>query len=171
MKPTLLILGSLVIFTLFGCKSNLQTSPQRTYKLSIVGQNSKVQFLFNESTDYSSLTSIKLPNWEGCEGMFRRGAFTDCTQKQLEQYINTQFQIPQLALDSVIEGKVGYQFQLDKEGNINNGKITKNPGGGLGEELERTLLAMPQLEPAKINADSYVATEITLEVFCDIVLR
>lgn len=171
MKPTLLILVSLVIFALYGCQSNLQTLPQRTYNLSIVGQNSKVQFLFDESTDYNSLTSIKLPNWEGCAGRFKRGAFTDCTRKQLEQYINDQFQIPQMALDSVIEGKVGYQFQLDKEGKINNGQIIKNPGGGLGEELERTLLAMPQLEPAQINADDYVAAEITLEIFCDIVLR
>jgi hypothetical protein len=159
------------MFTLFGCKPNPSTLSQRTYKLSIVGQNSKVQFLFKESTDYSSLMSIKLPNGTGCEGMCRRGAFTKCTQKKLEQYINTQFQIPRMALDSVIEGKVGYQFQLDEEDRINNGTITKNPGGGLGEELERTLLAIPQLEPAKINADSYVATEITLEVYCDIVLR
>lgn len=160
------------LFILSGCSKKLtQSSTQRTYKFVVIPQNSKIQFFFNDGMDYGALTNITLPNWEGCSGDYKRGAFTDCTRKSLENYINDQFQIPQIALDSVVEGKVGFQFRLDENGEISNGKITNNPGGGLAEEMERTLLSILQLKPAEINSGNFVASEITLEVYCDIVLR
>lgn len=170
-KSTIIIVLLIIITLLTSCKTTQNQLPQRTYNFKILTQNSKVQFLFKNETNYTALKSITLPNWEGCEGKFKRGAFSNCTAQKLEYYINEHFTIPQIALDSAIEGKIGYQFILDEKGIISEGKITKNPGAGLAEELQRTLAEMPQLEPAQINTGNEVATEITLEVFCDIVLR
>ncbi len=167
------LLGMVVILFLgmTACRTQLSEPLQRTYRFSVMSQHSSVQFLFNSSQSYGALSNITLPSWQGCDGQFKRGAFTECTRMALEQYINEEFQIPSPALDSVIEGKVKYQFVLNENGAIENGRIIKNPGSGLGEEMERTILSLTELEPARINAGDSVASEITLEVYCDIVLR
>ncbi|MGB1121485.1 MAG: energy transducer TonB [Saprospiraceae bacterium] len=43
-----------------------------------------------------------------------------------------------------IEGTVVVSFIVEKDEQLTNIKILRNPGGGLGEDVERIIKAMPQ---------------------------
>lgn len=154
-----------------GCKTSSYQVANPTYYFRVISQKTQAHLLFDKASA-TTLKQITLPNWKGCsESRFRRGAFTDCTRRNLEQYINETLVIPQEALAEKLEGYIEYQFRLNEDGSISDSQINKDIGKGLGAALATCMKESTQFQAATINEQETVATEIQLTVFCDIVLR
>ncbi len=167
---------TIILFAIFllisSCSTKeIQGTKSRTYRLNIIPSNSSVHFIFNGNETKKGLTKITLPNWVGCEDVLKKGPFSRCTANSLNNYFNSNLQIPPEALSSSLEGKTKVKFQLNKEGNVENIKILKDPGGGIGLEIQRLVQSLPPWESAQINEEENVATEIEMEIFFDLVLR
>jgi protein TonB len=64
-------------------------------------------------------------------------------------FLGKNIRYPEVAMDNGIEGTVTVSFVVEKDGSINNIKIVKDPGGGLGREAERVVKSMPKWKPGK----------------------
>ncbi len=77
-----------------------------------------------------------------------------CADKKMLEHIYMNVTYPYEARINGIEGTVVVSFIIEKDGQLTNIKILKNPGGGLGEDVERVIKAMPQnWRPAIINGE------------------
>ncbi len=66
-------------------------------------------------------------------------------QAGLENYITTNLEYPNTAIDNNIEGEVRVQFAVDNQGNISNvSTVGKKIGYGLEEEAIKVVSAMPK---------------------------
>lgn len=75
-----------------------------------------------------------------------------CADNKMLEFIYMNVTYPYEARINEIEGTVVVTFVIEKDGQLTNIKILKNPGGGLGEDVERVIKAMPaNWQPATIN--------------------
>lgn len=65
----------------------------------------------------------------------------------MRNFISSNLNYPIEAQDNGIEGRVAIQFVVDTDGSIVNINISRDPGGGLGEEGARVVRLMPKWSP------------------------
>lgn len=74
-----------------------------------------------------------------------------CTEKALIEYIMSCVKYTEIAKAGHIEGTVVAQFVVDKEGQVVDIKILREPGGGLGNSVLSVLSRMPKFKPGYQN--------------------
>lgn len=85
-------------------------------------------------------------------------------QSSLEDYITTNIQYPEDAIDNNVEGVVNVQFAVDEKGNVSNVSTVGNKlGYGLEEEAIKVVSNMPKWAPGKIKGKN-VKTWRTLPI-------
>jgi len=85
-------------------------------------------------------------------------------QSGLEDYINTNLQYPQQAIDNDVEGTVRVQFAVDDKGRVSNvSTLGEKLGYGLEEEAVKVVSNMPKWSPGLVNG-KVVKTWRTLPV-------
>ncbi len=164
----------LITFLLLSCGSskNYQGAKTRTYRLNVIPSKSSIHFPLGQTLSIKGgVQYFTLPAWNNCEESFVKGPFSKCTTIQLNQYFNSNLQIPEEALSNSLEGYTNVKFTIDKEGKIGKATIVKEPGGGIGPEMQRLVEALPQWKAAQINDGTTITTEMEMEVFFDLVLR
>jgi periplasmic protein TonB len=73
-------------------------------------------------------------------------------QDALANYINSNIEYPQDAIDNNIEGTVSVQFVVDEQGNISNVKTIGNKlGYGLEEQAVKVVTAMPRWTAGQVK--------------------
>ena len=82
----------------------------------------------------------------------------------LANYINTNLQYPEQAIDNNVEGTVHVQFVVDKNGNVSDVKTIGNKlGYGLDEEAVTVVSKLPKWTPGKVNGKN-VNTRVTIPI-------
>ncbi|RYY55002.1 MAG: energy transducer TonB [Chitinophagaceae bacterium] len=85
-------------------------------------------------------------------------------QSGLEDYINTNLQYPQQAIDNDVEGTVRVQFAIDEKGNVSNvTTLGEKLGYGLEEEALKVVKNMPKWSAGTVKGKG-VKTWRTLPV-------
>lgn len=69
--------------------------------------------------------------------------------KAMMEFLLKNVRYPETALDNAIEGTAVVQFVIEKDGSVSEVRVVRDPGGGLGEEAERVVKAMPRWKPGK----------------------
>lgn len=88
----------------------------------------------------------------GCEDMDRKSEERkSCAETAMMKFIQSSLEYPRLAVDVGIEGKVFVSFVVDVDGLIKDIEVTRDIGGGCGEEVVRVLHTLPQFHPAKMG--------------------
>lgn len=73
-------------------------------------------------------------------------------QSALENYINSNVEYPQEAMDNNIEGTVNVKFAIDENGNVKNAQVTGTRiGYGLEEAVVQMVSKMPKWTPGKVK--------------------
>ncbi|RZM12569.1 MAG: energy transducer TonB [Pedobacter sp.] len=73
-------------------------------------------------------------------------------QTALEDYINSNIEYPQNAIDNSVEGVVNVQFAVDEKGNVSNvSTVGPKVGYGLEEEAIRVVSKMPKWTPGTVK--------------------
>lgn len=77
----------------------------------------------------------------------------------LEAYLDANMQYPAEALKNKVEGKVVFQFVVDKDGCLSNIEMIKgkNLGNGIPEEAMRLIGNMPPWKPGRQNGKAVKA--------------
>jgi TonB family protein len=82
----------------------------------------------------------------------------------LSDYISTNLQYPEQAIDNNVEGTVQVQFVVDKNGSISDVKTVGNKlGYGLDEEAVTVVSKLPKWTPGKVNGKN-VKTRMTIPI-------
>jgi protein TonB len=85
-------------------------------------------------------------------------------QNAIDNYITSNIEYPQDAIDNNIEGVVNVQFGVDENGNISNVSTIGNKiGHGLEEEAIRVVSKMPKWTPGQVKGKN-VKTWRTLPI-------
>lgn len=91
----------------------------------------------------------QMPRFPGCEGIEGEHVVKkQCADQKMLSFIYDNIQYPQQALEGGIEGMVVVSFVVDKQGKLQNIKLLRDPGGGLGEEALRIVRRMNALPEA-----------------------
>ncbi len=117
--------GKLPVVVLQGGKSAIASSVT-------VNKNS------SNSEPISFAAVEKLPSFPGGEAAFGK-------------YLSTAIRYPKQAKDENIQGRVTVSFIVEKDGKLNNIKVLRDLGGGLGIEAVRVLSASPAWNPGMQN--------------------
>ncbi len=72
-------------------------------------------------------------------------------EKVKKEFLHQNFVYPSEARDGGIEGEVILRFIVEKNGELTEFQLVKNPGGGLGEELMRVYKLMPPWVPGSLE--------------------
>jgi TonB family protein len=89
----------------------------------------------------------KMPRFPGCEDMNASDAEKEeCSKKKLLEYVYTNLKYPKEAKDQGIQGMVVVQFVIMNDGTIDNVKIVRDIGGGLGEVSKSVISSMNDME-------------------------
>lgn len=73
----------------------------------------------------------------------------------LLQYIQDNVRYPQEALKDNLEGRVGVNFTIERDGSITNVKVVKSVHPILDKEAVRVVESMPKWIPGRRNGESY----------------
>jgi len=85
-------------------------------------------------------------------------------QAALEDYVNTNIEYQQPAIDNNTEGTVDVQFVIDENGSVSNAKVIgKELGSGLDDEAVRVISNMPKWTPGKVKGKN-VKTRLVLPI-------
>lgn len=97
--------------------------------------------------DESEIAMIceEMPRFPGCEDKSNRTLKENCSKEKLMEYISSNLQYPQKAIDNKIEGKVTLRFIVEINGTIKNVEILRDIGGGCGEEAKRIIESMNKM--------------------------
>ncbi len=87
----------------------------------------------------------------GCKEIDDKIALRECADSKMLQFMSENIKYPYEAAEEGISGYVYLSFMIDKQGNIVNIEIKKNPGKGLGEEALRVVSKMPKWVPGKVE--------------------
>ena len=92
----------------------------------------------------------EMPRFPGCETMDGSAAEKkECAKGKMLEYIYSQLKYPTAAKDAGIEGMCVIRFIVEKDGQISEGTILRNIGGGCGEESLKIVNTMPKWIPGK----------------------
>jgi len=69
----------------------------------------------------------------------------------LVKFLQTKLRYPALAKENGVQGKVFIQFVVQKDGNLDDMKVLREPGSGLGDEALRVLSESPKWRPGIQN--------------------
>ncbi|OCX52412.1 hypothetical protein BEL04_13170 [Mucilaginibacter sp. PPCGB 2223] len=69
----------------------------------------------------------------------------------LTRFLQQNLRYPALAKENGVQGKVFLQFVVQKDGDIDNLKVLRDPGSGLGDEALRVLAESPKWRPGIQN--------------------
>ena len=91
----------------------------------------------------------EVPRFSAC-GEVPNEEVLDCFNEQMNLHIKKYFSYPEAAAEQNIQGRVGIQFTIDKEGNVKD-IVAKGFENGTLLELEavRIIKALPKFIPAK----------------------
>jgi len=81
----------------------------------------------------------------------------------LSKFLQTNLRYPALAKENGIQGKVFIQFVVQKDGNLDDMKVLRDPGSGLGDEALRVLAESPKWRPG-IQNGTPVNVQFTIPV-------
>ncbi len=81
----------------------------------------------------------------------------------LVKFLQANLRYPALAKENGIQGKVFVQFVVQKDGNLDDMKVLREPGSGLGDEALRVLAESPKWIPGAQNGRP-VKVQFTLPV-------
>lgn len=87
----------------------------------------------------------EMPRFPGCESI--EGTITEkeaCAREKLLQYIYGNVKYPEMARIAQAEGQVVIQFVINKTGKIEDLKLLRDPGAGMGDESVKVLEMMNQ---------------------------
>lgn len=79
------------------------------------------------------------------------------------KFIKDELDFPVIAKENRISGTVVVQFVVSREGEIQNARVVKEPGGGCGKEALRMVNSMPRWKPGMHNGRA-VAVTFTLPI-------
>jgi TonB family protein len=73
-------------------------------------------------------------------------------QSAIDDYINSNFEYPDNAVDNNTQGNVLVQFTVNENGKVSNAKVIgRKAGDGLDEEAERVISRMPKWTPGTVK--------------------
>ena len=78
--------------------------------------------------------------------------------KAMYKFITDELDFPVMAKENRISGTVIVQFVVSKEGDIQNARVVKEPGGGCGKEALRMVNSMPRWKPGMHNGRAVPVT-------------
>ena len=89
------------------------------------------------------------PIFPGCEGFLTEPAKAVCFNQKIQEHIREKFEIPELARQMGIEGKVYVTFVIEKNGKVSSISITKSVHKLIDDEAIRVINELPTFIPAK----------------------
>lgn len=81
----------------------------------------------------------------------------------LGKFLQANLKYPKLAHENGVQGKVYLQFVVQKDGNLDDMKVLRDPGSGLGEEALRVLSESPKWRPGIQNGRT-VKVQFTIPI-------
>ncbi|MEL6720877.1 MAG: energy transducer TonB [Bacteroidota bacterium] len=84
----------------------------------------------------------EMPRFPGCEDIKDEWERKRCSEGELTKFLYTNLKYPKEARDKGIEGMCLIQFIVEEDGSISNIELTKDIGGGCGEELVNLIYKM-----------------------------
>jgi protein TonB len=85
----------------------------------------------------------EMPRFPGCEDQnLKKRELQDCASDKMLNYISTNLVYPTQAKNDNIEGMAVVQFNIEKNGTLQNIKIVRNPGSGTGEAAAEVIHKM-----------------------------
>jgi len=99
----------------------------------------------------------QMPRFPGCEDLAAdKKAADKCATTALLKFLSSKLNYPALARENGVQGTVVIRFIVEKDGNLTDMEIVKDPGAGLGREALRVVKLMNNMEgkwtPGKQNA-------------------
>ena len=87
----------------------------------------------------------EMPRFPVCEdkGISDKNDLKKCADEEMVKFIFKNIKYPSIAKEQLIIGKIVVQFVIGKEGQIENIKMLKDPGGVFENEIKRVLGLMP----------------------------
>ncbi len=95
----------------------------------------------DEDKDDIKLVAEVMPRFPGCEDLPKKDRDL-CAQKLLLEYVGEKLKYPKLASDNNIHGTCVISFVVNKNGKIEDVKISKDIGAGCGKEAMRVVQEM-----------------------------
>ncbi len=120
-------------------------------KIESMSPNPAMDNLPVDESETEVFTNVdKMPEFQGGE-------------KAMYQYLVSNFNYPENALENNIEGKVVVRFIVDKDGYVTDAKVVKSVNEDLDKEALRIVSKMPQWIPGE-NNDKKVNTYFVLPI-------
>ena len=104
-----------------------------------------------------------MPEFGDCGETSNKAERKQQSTKNLLQFIYKHIKYPRQALVNGIEGRVFVRFIVNKDGDVQDIEIIREPGGGLGKEVLRVVKLMPTWKPGR-QGRHYVNVQYTLPV-------
>jgi len=90
-----------------------------------------------------------MPRFPGCEEKSSKDERSRCAQDEMFAFIGKEMKYPAEARGNGVEGTVIVRFVVEKNGDISNVDLLRDPGAGCGAEAVRVVKAMPKWVPGK----------------------
>ena len=85
----------------------------------------------------------QMPRFPGCEKMnITEEEKKKCSDEKMLQYIYKNIKYPSIARENGVEGMAIIRFVVEKDGSINEARIERDPGSGIGQESLRVIESM-----------------------------
>lgn len=84
-------------------------------------------------------------------------------EAELYKYLGKNLKYPDIAKEQNLEGRVFVTFVVEKDGSISSPRVTRDIGGGCGEEALRVVRGMPKWKPGR-QRGAPVRTQFNLPV-------
>jgi protein TonB len=85
-----------------------------------------------------------MPRFPGCEHLSTKDKIKKCAEDLLAEYIESNLEYPEEAIDDEIEGKVYVQFIINEDGSISEIAIVRDIGWGCGEAAYNLMTKMKE---------------------------
>lgn len=90
-----------------------------------------------------------------CEGEQHNDARWECTVRQIQAFINSEYRIPEMAVEAGIGGRAWVNFIVEADGSVGGVSIYQSSGDELiDQEAVRVVKRLPLFTPAKVNGGS-----------------
>jgi protein TonB len=108
----------------------------------------------DSDSDEIILKPERMPRFPGCEGM---GLTADelqmCSDRRLLEFVAKNIQFTSIARENRIAGVAVISFMVNRNGKIEDPKIVRDPGGGLGEQALRVVKMMNEMDESWIPVE------------------
>jgi len=105
----------------------------------------------------------EMPHFKTCSDEISASSRTNCTNLKLSKFVMRNINYPEICKENDIDGKVFVEFVIDKNGDVINAKILREPHAALGIEALRVIRKLPQFVPGMQKGES-VNVKMTLPV-------